>query len=368
MLNRLKSHISEKHCTLLGIGVMSKNVIDVTIELASDYNIPLMLIASRRQIEAEKFGGGYVNTTEDFAKYIRDNDKSHNILLCRDHGGLWQNNFEKGFTYEETLKSAKESFRVDIESGFDILHIDTSISPNKIMLKESTRRLCELYEFCDNISPKNIMFEIGSEEQSGNIQNIDDLKYVIRYVYDFCEFYGCRFPTFVVTQTGTKVLETQNIGNFDNNHEEIKEIVQICKEQNILLKQHNTDYLSDRSLKWHPKLGIHVANVAPEFGVIETRTLIQILEVYKLYDIVNKFLELSYESKKWEKWMMPNSIADKRQKSIISGHYVFSDPEFLKLKYIANEELKKHNIDLDKTLKLHVKSSILRYLTNFNMI
>ena len=31
-------------------------------------------------------------------------------------------------------------------------------------------------------------------------------------------------------------------------------------------------------MQWHPRLGIHAANVAPEFGVAETRALINILE------------------------------------------------------------------------------------------
>ena len=38
------------------------------------------------------------------------------------------------------------------------------------------------------------------------------------------------------------------------------------------------DYLSNQSLSLHPKLGIHAANVAPEFGVVETKGLIEILK------------------------------------------------------------------------------------------
>ena len=37
---------------------MSKNCVDVTIDVANRYNIPLMIIASRRQIECKEFGGG----------------------------------------------------------------------------------------------------------------------------------------------------------------------------------------------------------------------------------------------------------------------------------------------------------------------
>ena len=50
------------------------NCVDASIELANDHEIPLMLVASRRQIDSEEFGGGYVNnwTTDDFANYLID--------------------------------------------------------------------------------------------------------------------------------------------------------------------------------------------------------------------------------------------------------------------------------------------------------
>jgi tagatose-1,6-bisphosphate aldolase non-catalytic subunit AgaZ/GatZ len=369
--NKLRSFINSKHCTLLGVGVMSKNCVDSTIELANDYNIPLMMIASRRQIEAEKFGGGYVNdwSTETFAKYVKEKDINNNIILARDHGGLWQNNFEKEYTYEEAIKSAKESFNVDIKSGFDMIHIDTSLDPIGITQEKSLQRLCELYKYCDKIAPKNVMFEIGNEEQSGDIQNLDNLEYTIQYVNNFCEIYSCRFPTFIVAQTGTKVVETKNLGNFDYNHKKIKDIVEICNKYNILLKQHNTDYLYNTSLVNHPRLGIHAANVAPEFGVQETVALLDILRKHKLDDIANDFLGISYMSNRWKKWMISNTLTNKEEKAIISGHYVFSDPRFKRLKEITKCELsEKYDINLDNELKIHIKISILRYLINFNMI
>ena len=93
---RLENYRQNKNCTLLGVGPMSKNCVDVVIELVNTYDIPLMLIASRRQIESAELGGGYVNnwSTEEFSKYIEKNDKNQNIILCRDHGGPYQNENE----------------------------------------------------------------------------------------------------------------------------------------------------------------------------------------------------------------------------------------------------------------------------------
>lgn len=74
---RLKSFIEKRRCTLLGVGPMSVNCVDATIELANEHEVPILMIASRRQIDSLDFGGGYVNnwTTEDFARYVTDKDK-----------------------------------------------------------------------------------------------------------------------------------------------------------------------------------------------------------------------------------------------------------------------------------------------------
>ena len=45
-LKKLKKLIRSKK-TLLGVGPMSKNCIDASIEITDKYNFPIMLIASR---------------------------------------------------------------------------------------------------------------------------------------------------------------------------------------------------------------------------------------------------------------------------------------------------------------------------------
>ena len=49
----------EKH-TLLGIGPMSENFLRASLEISKEKDFPLMYIASRNQVDAYKFGGGYV--------------------------------------------------------------------------------------------------------------------------------------------------------------------------------------------------------------------------------------------------------------------------------------------------------------------
>ena len=134
------------------------------------------------------------------------------------------------------------------------------------------------------------------------------------------------------------------------------------------MKEHNTDYLSNEALSWHPRLGIHAANVAPEFGVTETKSLIFLMRKYNFKKDLEKFLEISFNSKKWEKWMIKDTKANDYEKSIISGHYIFSKSEFIQLKKELEFKLKKKSLNLDVFLKNEIKKNILRYLINFKMI
>jgi hypothetical protein len=382
---RLERFLTKRRCTLLGVGPMSKNCVDAAIELANEYEILLILIASRRQIDAEFLGQGYVNnwTTESFAEYVINQDKKNHIILARDHGGPWQNDIEKNemMSLRRAMESAKNSYKVDIESGLEIIHIDPSIdlfsksSPDEIL-----ERVFELYEFCWTIAQQNnreIIFEIGTEEQTGTTNTIEELEYLLSAMFKFCQKNHLPNPSFVVIQTGTKIMETRNVGSFESPFRIANEIpaeiqvpktIDVCNKYNLFMKTHNADYLSDEALMWYPKLGIHSTNVAPEFGVTETRAFLRLLDEYHLAKLSERFIQLAYDSKRWEKWILPDTKTDKREKAIIAGHYVFADPCFIEIKQSAQKKLQKTGIDIDVYLKEQVKQSILRYLKLFRLL
>jgi len=386
MINqRLRSFLHRRHCTLLGVGPMSLNCVDATIELANEYEVPILMIASRRQIDSDEFGGGYVNnwTTEAFSSYVIDKDKKGKILLARDHGGPWQSTKEKDaqLSLRRAMDSAKLSYQADIASGFQVLHIDPSIDIHgQPDIDEILDRVFDLYDFCWGQAQqlnKEIIFEVGTEEQSGSTNSQDELDYTLSAIERFCSKDKLPLPTFVVIQCGTRVMEMRNVGSFDSPIRVANEIpaeiqlpkmIEICNRHGILMKEHNTDYLSDEGLQWHPRLGIHAANVAPELGVAETRALVNILEVNGLTKFSERFLEIAYDSNKWDKWMLDNTTATDRDRSIIAGHYVFSKPEVSELKIEAGKELERKGTHLEEYLKQQVKHSILRYLRNFRVV
>ena len=376
----LDNYRQDKNCTLLCVGPMSKNCVDATIELADQYKTPLMLIASRRQIDSEQFGGGYVEnwSTKKFADYVRSKDINQNIILARDHGGPWQNELEKSqnMNLKDAMQSAKDSYRADIDAGFHMLHIDPSVDihsqPNADQVLE---RVYELYDFCWSYAQQkdqDIIFEIGTEEQSGSNNSKEELEYTLENMRKFCKNNKIPFPSFIVIQAGTRVMETKNIGSFDSPIRvanelppeiQIPQMIDICNKYGIFMKEHNTDYLSTDSLKWQPRLGIHAANIAPEFGVAETRAFLDMLKEGGHTDLLDEFLKISYESMKWKKWMLKNTDANDTDRAIIAGHYVFSSNEFIKLKAKA---LKKID-NLEGFLKKKVKESIFRYMNAFNL-
>ena len=378
-LHSLYDLISRKKCTLLGIGPMSKNCVDITIDLANKYNIPLMLIASRRQIESKDLGGGYVNnwTTEEFARYVKKQDTKGNIILCRDHGGPFQGNDEKEreISLEEAMENAKQSFLVDIKSGFKIIHIDPSENlEQEISIDKMLERIYELYNFCCTVAKENkkeVSFEISIGKEDGGVHDIEEIKYAISKMEYFCAEKNLPKPMFIVIKTGNYVMETKNIGVFEeiikgqrpNDEQNIKKIINFCNSKKIMIKEHNADYISEEALSSHTDIGIHAINVAPEFGVTETKAILKWLSDNNFEEIKGKFLDTAFESNKWKKWIIANSNATKNDKSIISGHYIFSKDKFQRMI---------NNIEGQEKFNLYVKDAIekniLKYLKCLKLI
>lgn len=165
------------------------------------------------------------------------------------------------------MESAKSSLRADLDAGFQVIHIDPSVdihaSPK---VDDVLDRIYELYEYCWSHAQRlgqEVVFEIGTEEQSGSTNTQEELDYTLKsQSWVIANATQLPKPTFVVIQTGTKVMEMRNVGSFDTpvrvSHElpaeiQVPKMIEICNRYGILMKEHNTDYLSDEALKWHPR-------------------------------------------------------------------------------------------------------------------
>lgn len=381
ILNYMAERMAPGRVTLLGAGPMSLRVTDSIIELANFYKKPVAMIPSRRQVDASDLGGGYVQgwSTEEFSKYVRSRDLGGHVLLSRDHSGPWQLSVAGAdgseMSHSAAMEEVKASLRVDLSSGFDLIHIDPSkgLEHGRSQL-EVEDDILELLEFCQSNQQTPTFFEVGADEQSQFPDQVDVAEASLVRVLNRVRRNGLQAPIFYVIQTGTKVMEARNIGAFDSELPvdgmlpatvQLPEILRMCRRNGVFLKEHNADYLSDAALSWHRRFGIHAANVAPEFGVAETRAIIQIAEEISDDVFLNEFGEHVIQSGKWGKWMIPNSSASDMEKIEIAGHYHFSDEVGSKLLQDLEVRALRKGVEYDRRLRAAVRSSIDRYLREF---
>ncbi len=392
----------KEQSTMLGIGSMSKTLIKASMSLAKEKDFPLQFIASRNQVDIEDFGRGYVCNWDqkDFAKTIKDIAKEVEFdglyYLCRDHGGPWQRDQERKshLPEKEAMELGKKSYLADLLAGFDLLHIDPTKDPyvvgKRIDMGVVLDRTIELIEYVETERKKRglpeISYEVGTEETNGGLTSIESYEVFIEKLTKKLEEKELPYPCFIVGQTGTLTRLTENIGKFDATT--AKNLSNIARKYGVGLKEHNGDYLDESILLMHPSLGITAMNVAPEYGTIETRAYMKLLETEeKLLSegLIEKKSNLKYElqvgavsSRRWEKWMT-NDIVNKSteellkdKKSIdlivdISGHYTFNNEN------VKNEiknlyfNLKNVGLDGEDYVIYKLKESLDKYVECFNM-
>lgn len=378
---RFAETFAKNRITMLGAGPMSIMVTEEIIRLANLFRKEIAMIPSRRQVDARELGGGYVNkwSTQTFTEFVRKRDKGGFVLLSRDHSGPWQlaHNRADGsvLSHSEAMDEVKSSLEVDIKCGFDLIHIDPS---QGLKLGRSQSQVeddaLDLLEFCQNRATADTEFEIGADEQSSVPDLVHEAEENLSRMLMRIKKMGLALPMFYVLQTGTKVMETRNIGSFDARLSaigmlpaavQLPKIIAMCEKYGIFLKEHNADYLSDSSLLWHRRYGIHAANVAPEFGVVQTREFLKIAQEFKQDWFIDAFSKIVISGGKWRKWMLdPTQVTDVERVEI-AGHYHFSDTEVIELLTKLERNVQEKGLHFEERVRSTVSRSIQRYLEYF---
>lgn len=366
-------------CTQVGIGAVSMNTVDAAIELAQEHAVSLQLIGSRRQVDAAELGGGYVEglTPQALCERVRARDARDLVLVARDHGGPWQGSSGLDASAEQAMAEAKLSFHADIDAGYDLIHIDTCVCPDDGSPQD---RLLELYEDCwahAQETGRVIAFEVGDEEQANVVEGLEAPRRLLKALEARRQDTDLPKPLFVVVQTGTKVMERRNIGSLSAPYRihgemppqiHLPQVMELVRTHGTHLRQHNTDYLSSEVLGWHPRLGIHAANIAPEYGVEESLGLLAVMEGHGAGDLSEAFLTLAYDTRKWEKWELEGTDASDRERALWAGHYVFSTPEFKEIRSRLLERTRLTGDELDTLLRERIKALILMHLRAFRLV
>lgn len=307
---------------------MSNEIIDILINHSVSTKLPLMIIASRNQVD---HASGYVTTTKEFlSKNVNDN-----ILFCRDHCGPYFSVAEKGKTIAEAIQTTKDTIAQDILHGMDLIHIDTCYCDDPYAVAE------ELIEFAVGLNP-DIILEFGSEENTGDLPAFNKFKNDADFAKKFDNI------KFIVGQTGSLVMDGKQVGSFDVDH--VKQMVNIAHNNSLQFKEHNADYLMPADIQLRKESGIAALNIAPQLGHIQTKT---ILDLCSKFDIdYGQFSDLILKSKTWEKWATDKNCSDKT-KILIGGHYCFNTAEYKDIK----ETLGQH-IDVDDKINTAITSCL----------
>lgn len=398
----LKLQDSGDHATMIGIGPMSPNLLQAAFELARDEDFPLMFIASRNQVDMDEFGAGYVNNwdQERFAADIRKvaDEVGYDgpYYLCRDHGGPWQRDEERGahIPEDEAMDIARRSFVADMEAGFDLLMVDPTKDPYQIgkviPLDVVLRRTIDLIDYLETYRKEHglpeVAYEVGTEETNGGLTTTDKYEEFISQLAPELERRGCPMPTFIVGQTGTLTRLTEQVGHY--NYKNARELADMAKHYGVGLKEHNADYLDDVTLLEHIPAHVTASNVAPQYGTEETRAYLKLCDVEQLLadnglcddpsSLRTTLLDKAIKTERWRKWMCGDDVklqvddilkSERLSREIldISGHYAFNDPAVKAEIGKLYKNLGAQDIDGQRFVVEHIKRPLRQYVVGLNL-
>lgn len=314
------------------IGPMSKNVTDTIIEYVNEYNTDIVFIPSRRQIENT---GGYVNnwTTKDFCNYV-NMKSSKKICIQRDHAGPGQ-----GYLDDDGYDSLKEDCLY-----MDIIHIDPWKKYSAY--EDGLKWTIQMLEFCYEIN-NNLQFEIGTEETIRPF-SVEELENFLIDIQNAVGKEVLKQIKYVVVQCGTRLETKENTGKFSS--EKLGKMLNIVNKYGFEAKEHNGDWVSMDIIQQKEQCGLSNINIAPEFGEIETSVLLE--KVKPGTEDFEEFFSICHKSMKWVKWVSPsfNPYAEKELLIRICGHYIFSNPDFIKIK--------SKYINIDSEIKQAIKNKL----------
>lgn len=307
---------------------MSREIIKILANYTKEHYYPLMIIASRNQVD---FDSGYVCTTKELAEQLKSY-RGDNLLLCRDHCGPYFSDADRNLTLNEAVTRCKKTIQADIENGFDLIHIDVSrVKDNPLAVAT------DLIDFTLSLKP-DMMLEFGSEDNTGI-----DLNGSLGRIESQLEFLAkySKNVKFFVTQTGSLTRSHQR-GVFDIEHNRLAKLQ--INNSGFLFKEHNADYFTENDIKLRLESGIDSLNIAPQLGKIQT----DLLKEHAPHDLWEKFANLVYSEGYWQRWVEDGG-EDRNIAVSVSGHYCFSSKEYNDI--ITAIDLEKFNLELKNKIE-----------------
>lgn len=300
----------------MGYGPMSLEIISILQDHATKEH-PLMVIGSRNQVD---YVNGYVCQFSDLQRAFSNNS---NILLCRDHCGPFFKDTDKGLSIQDAISECKKTISYDIEAGVELIHVDVSRVDDSFAVAD------ELINYALNLNPR-LLLEFGSEENTG--ENLNKTLSHLDEQLSYCQQYKNNIK-FFVSQTGS-FIKSEQLGSFNLDYN--KTIANKIHAAGFLFKEHNGDYITNEDLILRKQVGIDAINVAPQLGVVQTKTLYQMSKNSLEWD---NFANKVYSGKKYHRWLPKHQYNDALAAVMVSGHYFFNTDEYNKILDSIGREL-----------------------------
>jgi len=338
----MNNHLYQKKPKInLCVGPMTINTIKSIDKFSKQNKKKIFIICSRNQIENKALGGGYVNnfSTENFGKYIRKL-KNSLLILGRDHGGPFTSD-KKSNSLKKEIINCKKSFISDIKAGFELIHIDTSFAKN-----HKFKVALNLYNFCLKKSQKfrkKIFYELGVNFH-GDKFNKNEFNKIIK------NFSKLKNVKFITGTTGSKINNSKQVGKFMKDNSKL--MTKKLKSFDMLIKDHNCDFLNKKQINLRKKCGIYSFNIGPELASVENDILYAfgVKSKNKSFKI---FLKQVLKSEKWKKWC--NKSSSNRLKFSSSAHYLYNENSFLDFKKNFLDNTNFDSLVLRKHLNIYKK-------------
>lgn len=315
----------------LGVSAVSRRVVNTALDYAENERIPIMITASRNQVEDNAIGTGYTSfTPQELVGYVRSVAPGYG-LVCRDHGGPYFSDDDAGLPPAAAAERATASLRDDVAAGFDLVHVDWSRSRTDV-LSETVRLVAELR----SMGRSSLEFEVGTDETDGGVDEVKDFEATLTAIADMA---GC--VKFVVGRTGSLIKERFQIGYFD--FETVRRLTSLAHGYGFLFKEHNADYLPAADIALRPAAGVDAINIGPELGVIETTAIARLAMTNGADDELRAFFNRAVECGKWRKWIY-GADPPARMKAVIAGHYCQQSPEYQELMAVLEARVDVENI------------------------
>jgi hypothetical protein len=302
----------------LGFGPMSREIIAALAQWTIERDYPIMLIASRSQVDSALVGGGYVMNTAALGQMV-ESLKAPKLIMCRDHCGPYLSKGDAGKTLLEAVDRCKTTIESDLRAGFRLIHIDASrcgehereVAEELIRFSKASSSLTEW--------PKEwgeLEFEYGSEDNVGVAVSEQKFEQDLKFITGLIQ------PRYVVGQTGSLVMQARQAGEFDLGQS--KRLARLAELYGTKLKEHNADYLEAEEIELRRQAGVHALNIAPQLGVVQTITTAMAASASGLHDEWDDFRDVVIQGGNWKKWEA-RTVAEQIASG---GHYHFNSEQY----------------------------------------